>query len=147
MFSTGLNSKTQKKMIELYYILRQWDSKSENLQKNSFFASKTIGASQRTFKTYFLNFHSFSFLATKNWIVQTNTKAWKMQKCFKWLRGENFKIVGETWNFFSLGNFHRRFEIWAQKWQKFCNLTHGRHFCHFWHFREDLSGQAQNLQK
>ena len=43
---------------------------------------------------------------------------------------ENFKIVVETWILFSYGNFHRRFRIWAQNWQKVCNLTRERHFGH-----------------
>ena len=45
--------------------------------------------------------------------------------------------------FFSYCNFYRRFRIWTQNWQKFCNLTRGRQFVHFWHFREDSSDYSQ----
>ena len=58
---------------------------------------------------------------------------------------ENFEMVGEAWIFFSRGNFYRRFRIWTHNWQKFCNLTRGRQFVHFWHFREDSSDQSQTL--
>ena len=42
---------------------------------------------------------------------------------------------------------HLRFQIWAQKRVKFCNLTRERHFGHFRYFRSDSFDPSQTLQE
>ena len=56
---------------------------------------------------------------------------WNLKNWQNFKNCENFKSVRETWNFFSWGNFHRRFRIWAQNWRKFRSLTRERLIVHF----------------
>ena len=68
---------------------------------------------------------------------------WKFKNCKNFKNYKNFESVVEAWNFFPFGNFHCRFRIWAQNWQKFFSLTRERLFVHFWRFREDLFDHSQ----
>ena len=48
-------------------------------------------------------------------------------------------------NFFPRVIFIVDFESELRIEKKICNLTRGRQFVHFWHFREDSSDQSQTL--
>ena len=69
-------------------------------KKNFFWPQKKSAHLSALSKPIFELSYSFSFLAIQNWIVQTNTNAWKMQECLKWSRGEYFKIVEDLKFFF-----------------------------------------------
>ena len=62
-------------------------------------------------------------------------RSWKFQKCRR-----DMKI-------FSLANFNRRFQIWAQNSKKICISTRGRHFVNFWHFLRGLIRSHSNSTK
>ena len=89
-------------------------------------------------KKYFSEFlYSLAIHTRKKWIAPKNPKMSQVVK------GVKFQNSLRDMNFFSYSNFYRRFRIWTHNWQKFCNLSRGRHFVHFWHFREDWSDYSQ----
>ena len=95
MFSTGLNSKTQKKMIELCYILRQWDSKSENLQKNSCISAH--------FQNLFFEFSFFLFPSNQKLDRPNEYKSVKNAKMLQVVKGRKFQNSWRDLKFFFVG--------------------------------------------
>ena len=126
--------------------MRKLGFKTWKLQKNYFLTRKTTVSPQLTFKKiFFLILWILLYPVIKKLNRPNEPKRVKKTKMSQVVKRQKIQNRQRGMKIFSRGIFCRRFWIWTQNWQKFCNLTRGRQFVDFWYFRDDSSDHSQTL--